>query len=522
MHFYLEVTLDGKFSLNEKFGNYTASLEVINNLASGVIIQTKRDAQRIIFSRKPNEIEIDESCDRQVFIRMIKDFGAILSSNPELLFERGKANLNHNYFAQYIFCGPIPTTSTPFSDIYYLSPGSRVCLKKQTIRLGVTPPPRKSNFIAALDDLIERKTRDKKAVSIEFSGGLESSVLLHSVINSKYNGSLELIHATDSESGEADDLTRVRQLADLYNLNLTVIDQQDAIPFQIKKCASLRPNFPHSGLVNIDYIDILSEVALSDDALILNGCGGDSLFRSWPQSWLSLELIRSGKPLSALKWIYHLSDYTRSSFGLTIVDSLKDYKEIKLKISNPGLYFAKPTIASGILSKEYQPEEFICQLRDFAGAASMSVRERYIDALLNQHEMLSSPIASIPGCYYTPFLSDESISSSLAIPSTKLLKNKINRYELRKLAVDKYGAPSLWHTRKGSFTGLTQRCIQRNKRQIEEFILGGYFSRFLDTDRVRQEITAVAAGVRKCPSVILNLFTAGIFVHHWRGRVYDI
>lgn len=515
VHFLLEVDMNGEYDFNSSILGQQ-ELEAYSPNIGEIEVRTKSRSLKIIRVHN-RRVEVTHDCDRQIFVRIDASKKILLSSNPELIFSDAQL-FNTDYFAKFILGGALPTSASPFNEIHFLSPGTFINADNLEVDFARTKKPIERTFIDALNANIKEKISSHSRIAIEYSGGLESSILLASVAHSGYRGSLELIHATDTESGESDDLERVVAAASKYDATLNIIDQRDFPPFEITH-PLVRPHFPHAGLVNQGYIDSVIQKYGSERVLILNGSGGDSLFRSFPQNWLHLELLRAGKPLQAAKWLQQLSKYARTPIAPILSRTWLNYLTAKSMVSDPGFHFSRKALMEKIILPEFIPESFLLRTPLLEENTEISRHERYIDALVNRHEMLSSPVSALPGKCYFPFLTSDAIQAALSIPSDKLLNDGVDRFELRVQATKKYSTNSFWNLRKGSFSGLTQRAIKRNRNAIEELIVNGEFGRIVDTDKVRKIIAGVASGVSLCPSFIINLYAANIFALQWRGRV---
>ncbi|SHE67358.1 hypothetical protein SAMN02745753_00637 [Marinomonas polaris DSM 16579] len=518
MHFRLEINNEGDCKFDVIPNNSIPDLKL--ELYPNGDIEVRSDKRKVLILKilAKKIIHVNHHCDCQIFLKIEKNLNYVLSSNLDSLLSR-YAIFNDDYIIKYILGGSLPSFDSAFKGINFLPPGTKIDVRNKIFEIENYFTENNSNFIDTLDDFISKKLQNFSKVAIEYSGGLESSILLQSVKSSGYCGEIELIHATDSDSGEADDLARVRRLAEYNKVGLTVIDQQDTPPF----CTEVNPfcysNFPHSGLVNQGYINTVAKKILSKNTLVLNGSGGDSLFRSLPQSWLHLELLHSGMPISSLKWLLKSSSYFRKSLITTIRHSLLKYENVKKMCENPGVHFSNNSIEEGFFDARSIPVDLSFPYLLYSD--DISKQERHIDALVNKHEIISSPLAVFPGAYHSPFLQYESINSALSIESEKLLFNRINRYELRYQASKKYKSEEFWNTRKGNFTGLTQRSIKSNRNRIEEIILEGEFGKYVNPNRIRETLTAVSSGVKICPGYIINLYTVNLFACQWRLKLND-
>ncbi|KAB5627010.1 hypothetical protein F7234_01115 [Pseudomonas putida] len=518
MHFKLEIAADG---INVEFTEYeretclflqqlTPSRKVlVDTLSGSTIIEIGSDY-----------IEVPFDCDRQIFYRRRLGEAITISSDPEKLFQDEIASFNQDYFIQYLFCGSLPSTQSPFVGIEFLPPGCRIFYRNKDVEF-LHPSEVKTNVLQAVESSLKAKTANRKSAVIEYSGGLESNILLHAINRIDFDGRVNLVHITAHESGEVDDIAHVKKMARKFDCQLDIVNQLDCPPFQITSCTPNKPFFPNSGLVNSGFVNFMSSKALRQDSVVFNGSGGDSVFCACPQRWRPVELMRLGRPIDAARSLLDLSHYFRTPIVSTAMKSLAEYQLVTSKLVNPRKFFSSVNRAEEFAQASLEQKSFQFLPQQFPKGMSLSIKDRYINALIIKYDMQSSPLASIPGLYQFPFLTSESILSGLSIPASKLLKGKFNRYYLRQLASEKYNEPVFMQTRKGGVTGLTQKIIRDNKKSLEEFMIDSCFSdlKIIDPDRLRRTLNSVAAGATYCPRSIINLFSACLFIHQWRGRV---
>lgn len=519
MHFKLEIAADGKILEFKEYegANRVALINLTNSKKALIDILSGA----LVIEIEPNCIEVSRDCDRQIFYRRDPGNIIVLSSDPKRLFLSSAASINQDYFMQYLFCGSLPSTLTPFSGIEFLSPGCRIFNKSIKVDL-VHPTESQEDILDSIESMLEAKTLNRSKAVIEYSGGLESNILLHAINRIDFEGKVKLVHITAHESGEVDDIAHVKKMAGKFDCELEVVNQLEYPPFQITSSFLARPNFPNSGLVNTGYTNFLTSEVLDREAVAFNGSGGDAIFCACPQQWRPAELICQGRPLDALRSLLALSEYFRMPVVSAAVKSLAEYRIINSKLLNPSQYFSNSNRIDDIAYSGIKGESFQFQPQHMPREMSLSVRDRYINALINKYEMHTTPLASIPSMYQFPFLTNASMSSGLSVPTSKLLNGKVNRYYLRKVAAERYGEVSLMKTRKGGCAGLTQKIIRSNKKALEEFMADSCFSdlKIIDPDKIRRTLNSVAAGATYCPRSIINLFTACLFIHQWRGDIH--
>ncbi|WP_434675644.1 asparagine synthase-related protein [Pseudomonas sp. D3-10] len=470
-----------------------------------------------------SKLSVSIFSEHQVFVYKEKCGNLLISSSLELLLscKKSRTTPNINYFIEYIACGATPRVHTPFLDVFYLPPGSVLSSSDMHVDLGEELDPREIEVLETLEDGLRKRLAGVRTVMLEYSGGLESSILLHSLLEVMPDGDLQLIHLTDFASGQVDDLQRVKSLAAKHRCDLTILDVEDLKPFQVTTCSNIKPNFPHPGLVNIGYLDYSSHLLSSQSTAIFNGAGGDSIFCAAPQKGLPVELLKKGDVIGAFKSSLCISNYLRSPFIHAIKESFEEYRCMQMKLDDPGRFFANSNGINKVVASGHCAREFKVDIPAHPHCREVSTLERHLNSAVNRYEMQSSPMAAFAGRYICPFLAPDILSTGLATPSDQLLKYGIDRYSIRKRAADKYQSDEFWYRRKGGVAGLTQRCFLHYKSEIKSFITEGYLVRadIVNVDGMCRLIDEVAAGVVKCPGSLINLFTANIYINHWKGYV---
>lgn len=489
------------------------------------INHTLKSEGRCVLAATAGKLAVNIFCDHQVFIYKESVGSFLVSSSLEFILSNAEHKISPSidYFVEYVSCGATPRVSTPFLGVFYLPPGSEIDYSTMHIDLGKEHDVERPQFLDALGGRLRKTLTGNQRIALEYSGGLESSILLHSLLGITSSENIKLIHLTDLGSGQVDDLKRVRVLAGKYNCDLTVLDTEDLKPFQTSNCATVKPNFPHPGLVNIGYLNHSSDFLAAKDSLIFNGAGGDSIFCASPQKGLPIELLRKRNLMGAIRNACHISSYLRSPFISTVVDAVQEFREMESKLNNPGMYFAGVNNNQEVLSRDCFGRDYKCRVPILSNCKELSRRERHLNAAINRYEMRSSPMAGFASQYVYPFLAPDVLNVGLMTPSNELLKGKIDRYSVRKSAADRFNVDDFWYKRKGGVAGLTQRCFSRYKSDIKNFVSDGYLvrSKVINVNNVCRLIDEVAAGVVKCPGSLINLFTANVYMLHWKENIHE-
>ncbi|MGK9419511.1 asparagine synthase-related protein [Pseudomonas cedrina] len=521
MHFMIE--------LNGRLVNFSNTLRTNNELyilqpsacEKNNILLKFIESGKTILTITPCDVIVEHDCHHQLFTYNSPSSRYISSSLIEIVEKTNtKIKLDMIFFATYIICGSHPSTRSPFEKISYLGPGSTINIRLGSISEHQWKSTEPREFLDCIESYLDKNIPDKEVVGLEYSGGLESTILLHALLKI-CPARLKLYHLTDSISAAGDDRQSAIQCAERYNCEITLFDMDQALPFDTKKSNKIMPSFPHSGLVNMAYQDFAHNLITKQKTTLINGSGGDSLFCSHPQKELVTELFLKGKFISAAIALKELSRYFRLPLLRTINQSAKSYANALNYLSDPIMFMRSEYGADAFLNVEnlsnptYNFPDNTISLEN----NDITTSGRAQNILFNKYEMLTSPISSVPGRYLYPFLSPETTAIALAIPSTLLTKEKHNRHYLRQAAFNRYGNESLWNTRKGGAMGLTQKAFLANRCNIEDLILNGVFveKHIVDIDRTKKLIDGITIGATPCPHALIHLFTANIFIKYWEA-----
>lgn len=471
--------------------------------------------EKTLVTIKEDEIIVNRRCTHQIFVTYAKGRQLVISSSLSALLnvKKNKVYLNLRYLIDYIYKGPQPRSDTAFEGIYYISPGGKWLPNVQHALIEPLVDTQ-TNIFEALHEHLERSVPPDSIAGLEYSGGLESTVLLHILKKMKFKR-LKLYHLTDSMSGETDDLDRVKRSADENQVELEILDYGSSSPFRSALSSELKPSFPHPGLVNTEYLDYTTRLTKCDNVTFINGSGGDSLFCAHPQKALPYELLCNCRFIQASRSVINLSEYFRRSLIKTIISSRKQYIELKSKLTeHDSVINSYSEVFNSDNLKLHSPEK---THNIFQVNRSLCYNSRLINAQTNRFEMLTNPSSNGSGKYLYPFLCYESLAAAMAVPDTNLLKGKLDRYYLRKLSHERFNDSNLLSTRKGGVGGLTQRAFRENKIQILGVLLNGPLGEknLINNEFISAIVEGVAIGAIACPTYIVNLFSLNIFIRYW-------
>lgn len=477
-----------------------------------------------ILSLKGNFIETGHHCKHQLYVNKRSPEHIHISSDLKTTIEKSHETpkINKEHFIKYLMYGTQPCFSSPFAGVLYLPPGTALDIVNWVVINRDWDTATRVNFLDILETHMEKSIPSTGTIGLEYSGGLESTILLHILLR-LCPERLKLYHITDHFCASGDDTQSVIKTAERYKCDITILNYDDSLPFGCQPCTTLLPSFPHTGLVNTAYLDFSNDLITNQNTTLINGAGGDALFCALPQKGLVIELIKERRYITAAITLKNLSEYFRSPIASMYAASKSSYHQTLNRVNDPEKCLAIDYGANLILKPEHIDKEsnnrssYEVDNNDHR----ISLRDRTQNALINKYEMLTSPLSGVPGRYLYPFLSPESLATALQVHSHKLIKGKFDRHFLRQSAFDRYSDNSLWNTRKGSAMGLTQKSLLANRFEIEQLILNGPLVELdiVDTDRIQRLISGIAVGAIQCPHALIHLYTANMFIKHWEPYI---
>jgi asparagine synthetase B (glutamine-hydrolysing) len=525
MHF--SITLTGVAA------NFIAHRQVDNNgfklctVGVGCTVLIDRHGKEIL-KLVNGEIQVAVDCRIPIFIASASHGTFVVSSQLAILvaLTKRRQELDFDYILDYIAAGPFPTSSTVFKGVCFLAARDKYDLRlskvvaRSDLMLDADSRVKGLGILELVEGFLAENLPERTTIGLEFSGGLESSILLHALMRIG-SESVKLYHLADPLSASSEDTEHVKRVSEKYKCDLTILNYDSADICNGARSSMLLPNFPHTALVNMSYVDFAATMVKDDNTVFVNGSGGDALFCAHPPREVFYELVKQKRFIQCLRTLSDLSVYYRCPPAKLLKTSAKSYQLLLDKLNNPKQAFSESYRAQELLKHKYNPQ---LSTRESAsrwelGKEPTTHRDRRFSADVNNYEILTSTLSSFPNRYLAPFLSRGVISAGLRVPTAHLLKGSKDRYYLRRAAYERYKDERFWETRKGSVMGLTQRAFQANKAAILETIMSGPagLSQMIVPERVEHLVHGVSVGAIACPASLIHLYSVNIFLKHWEG-----
>jgi asparagine synthase (glutamine-hydrolysing) len=391
-----------------------------------------------------------------LFYAPIQD-GIIFSTQLSVLYDilEQKPEIDWFYFAEYILEHHVVTKRTPFKGVFELLPGmvSEVnlenCIKEHykwhiPEKTNKNPESIEEILSQNLKNSVMAWTSGQREITVELSGGVDSSSVLSLVKHHNPDMFVRGVHYNDSKNPSSQEITYAQQIAQDCGISLDIIDYQsakllDPLP------SDYRPSKPTMFLTYYSMSQQLKSYA--QNSMIMSGQGGDHVFLAPPplESIADYWIDNGLRGISAIA--QEISAYYRiplSQLSIKTISTLKNYytkqncakNHCKSPINDSLTKQIKksPFYINEIL-KNYPPGK-AAQIKSLWHAIAYADRDqRFINCTIT-HPLLSSPV----------------VEYALTIPTYLSFHNGYNRYFLRKAVSQTTSSSVIWRRNKGKVT----------------------------------------------------------------------
>ena len=386
-----------------------------------------------------------------------------------------KPAIDWHYFAEYLIEKNYLVPQTPFEGIYELLPG--IHLKgdlngtmNQTFEWQI-PTERIINEKSIEEmvlDTLKKSTEawigNNKKITLQLSGGVDSSSILCLLKHIAPHATIQGIHYNDSKNPASQEIAYAQKIAADCNIPLIEIDFQDAKLFEPLP-SDWRPDKPNTGMTSYSSTQKLKDLACN--SIIISGQGGDHVFLAPPPEesiadyWLD-------KGLRGISGITHeLSNVYRTSWLALAKTNLKVLKYYYLGQMNHDKDNTQNTMLAPDFAQKMPPTSFYLEnvLKNFPPAKAKQIELLYhavayadqIDETLVIYPILSLPV----------------VECALKIPTYMTIKDGYNRYYLRKAISRIHSSKVIWRLNKGEVSTSIIKALQKEYDGLVELISSG-------------------------------------------------
>lgn len=477
-----------------------------------------------------------------LFYTKLNSGECLFSSEIEILVNmmENKPGFNWKYFSSYMVHAFITTEQTAFDGIYELPHGCQLPLNcvNNTIERSIVwnpldylqgykgPVNAQNNVIDITSNVIKSWTRDAEVVSLDFSGGTDSTGLLF-LLNKVLGGNQEikLINMFHPDVSSSDERKYACATAKELGLNLIEFDHSESLPYDsFDKAMLFKPNWPTSCLT---YSKVQDDVGLllkgNRNIIYISGHGGDHIFMCPPPvASLCDYLIEHGRDGFNTK-LKEISTMFRKPLFSILQEMIKGfifyylyshYNQSTYAVDNgkKAPWFNKEVF---LLEKQVRYHPFFYEENT---TKSLPGKFGLIDVIYNGLSTIKTDIrdgGTNPVFY--PLFSQPLLELVLSIPTYESYRDGYNRYMFRKAISDTFKTDSVWRKDKGETSGIMQRGLKKNEKRILDLCLEGKMVKqgLINKDKLLAGILGVMNGQTDYQWAITNLICAEIFMNYW-------
>ena len=464
----------------------------------------------------------------------------LFSSDIETLVNMMKTRpgFNWKYFSSYVVHTFITTEQTAFDGIYELPHGCQISYHSINGFMECSIVWNPLDYLQgykgaenAMDDIInitsnviESWTRSADVISLDFSGGTDSTsilFLLNKIFGKKKE--IKLINMFHPNVSSSDERKYARATATALGLDLIEFDYSESLPYDpVHKITKFKPNWPTSILSYLKINnDISSLLEGSKNVIYTSGHGGDHIFMCPPPvTSLCDYLIEQGtkglntksmelyaifrEPLFSMAYSMlngFISYYLRSQYTPYAINKIKNApwfnKEIFLleKEMRYHPFFYKENTTRTLPGKLWLIESI------YSGLSTMKTDIR---------DNGTNPI-------FFPLFSQPLLELVLSIPTYESYQDGYNRYLFRKAISDTFKTSAVWRKDKGETSGISQRGLKRNEKLILDLCLDGNIVKqgLINKEKLYAGILGIMNGQTKYQWGVTDLICAEIFMNYW-------
>ena len=422
-----------------------------------------------------------------LFYMPYKD-GMIFSSSLPKLYDvlLQKPEIDWHYFAEFLLEKNYLIPETPFKNVCELLPGICLTYNDGSITqefLWKIPTKSTTNDKEIEGTLLNTLIKSTKAwtkkhekISLQLSGGVDSSSILCLLKECAPNADIQGIHYNDTKNVASQEIEYAQQISKDCNTPLLHIDFQDARLFDPLP-QTWRPDKPSTGMVTHSSVKKLMEY--TGDGLLFSGQGGDHVFLAPPPQesiadyWLEKGLRGISNVVHEIGSIYRTS---WPALAKTTFKTLHNYyfgKEIRMQEFNLDHEMLTKNYTDNVQKKSFYLDK---HLKQFKPAKALHIKLLY-------HAVAYSDSIKEAHVIY-PLLSMPVVECGLRIPTYQSIKNGYNRYYFRKAVSRINPTKVIWRLNKGEVSASLVKALKKELEPLIALVENGLLLKNNVIDRV--------------------------------------
>ncbi|AIT19536.1 asparagine synthase family protein [Burkholderia thailandensis E254] len=373
----------------------------------------------------------------------------------------------------------------------------------------------RASCAAALDDVYSRIAHSHPNVCAALSGGVDSSagaIFLRKALGA--NAPLAAVHLYSTSSPDCYERDMAARVADSIGAQLICIDIDRHLPFS-ERIVRTPPAALNQDMLFLG-IDRAVSNALGPSSVLLEGQGGDLLFRAVPDANAVLDALRSNG------WSFALR--TAEKLAMLHNDSIPRILLMAAKIALRRRLFGQDAPASrqtmSRLFASYAPRAAAGRSRRHAPRADAPLDESI--SMLDRFVSIMTPVTDAA---YTsrlnPYLAQPVVEAAFGLHSYDSFDHRNDRIVLREIASAHTPVDVLWRRTKGSFGIGFVKGIVSHYDALRELIRDGVLMRSgrLDEAELEHALKAVRVGQNAAAISVALVGCVEVFCASWQNFV---
>ncbi len=437
-----------------------------------------------------------------------------------------------DFIATYLSSPENVTDRTPFCGINCIMPGTVILLGSDGSRT-VEPTKDEAEPLDIADipdvmaDCIADACTDGRDLIVELSGGLDSTGIFYSAISVLPDRSrLHAVTFYDPRIDHSSDVKAAEAVCQKNGVALELLPlRPDGMVSSVLALGSYRPVRPSPWLLYSAPQHALLAYAnrLSENAIIVNGHGGDHIFLAHPGAGAVVDHLWQRPPQigKALQIAQKLAILKQQSWISVATECAADLGQRSLSALFRTPFDSRVVYDEKILTPE-------CR-RSIARAASRSnrstgkgpdwkppSRRRRIMMEAVQHGAADRLTDSRCPTLY-PYLNRRLVNWAEHRPDSMTFSTRFNRLPQRTSFHQRYGDEIFLREGKGHITGVVQRMIRAESDLIIDLLTKGQAARlgYIDEESLRRDIRRCEMGSTFISPIILMLISLELYYKCW-------
>lgn len=467
---------------------------------------------------------------------MLLPNGEVAFSNCMILLSsivNKKLNINVEYVSSYLLYSGKTWGGTFLENIYELPNGCSLTKKNNELNVSTVWDPYESGtlrikhgeFSELMENVISNYIKPFDRIILNFSGGLDSSAILYSLLSVTKN-SKEVIPVNFHASGfrSLHEVEHAKKITKELNFPLTEIEVSTSDFFEkpVIDSTSFLPNKPSSLLISWNFQrEIYKNFNMTPSCLLMSGYGGDHLFMQSPTIYSLADAFFESGYKKMLSVATNLCQIKRESYVKLYMKNLfrfLDYFVTQKYRSFNSLPISGWATKELINNAKKNPQHPI-----YEKIGKTLGKSHHIDTIFSGIDHANLAHADIVPNLFQPFLHQPIIEYALSYPTYELFNGKFNRLPVRRSVSNTYNTNYVWRTDKGEATGIILKSIRKNIDFIESVCSGGFFAKnnLVNKDKVIEHILKLSSGEAYDIWPFMQLFSAEIFLNSWYELSYN-